>query len=182
MGRVKSLERKYFSIRNNCEQIWKSRILKQNFNPNGYLVINLNKNNKRKIFRVHRLVANAFINNYENKPCIDHIDTNKSNNCISNLRWCTQKENVNNEITKENHKKAMKIIKDIADKNRAKAIESNKKKIKCITTEEIFDSMKEACNKYKLKSGNLSKCCKGERNYCGKLPDGTKLEWKYLND
>ena len=48
---------------------------------------------------VHRIVAELFIPNPDNKPEIDHIDTNKINNRVDNLRWVTRKENLNNEIT-----------------------------------------------------------------------------------
>ena len=66
----------------------------------GYQHVTLQINGKPKRFRVHRLVAEAFIPNPENKPEIDHIDGNKSNNNVNNLRWCTHKENMNNHITR----------------------------------------------------------------------------------
>lgn len=53
---------------------------------------------------VHRLVALTFIPNPDNKPQIDHIDGNPSNNHVSNLRWVTAKENANNPITLERHR------------------------------------------------------------------------------
>lgn len=89
-GRVKSLK-------------WgKTRMLKFSTNNSGYLTIHLRKNGKTKSYLIHRLVANAFIPNPDNKPCIDHIDGNPSNNRVENLRWVTQKENSNNPITRNN--------------------------------------------------------------------------------
>lgn len=50
---------------------------------------------------VHRMVAELFVPNPENKPCVDHIDTDRNNNKADNLRWVTQKENCNNVLTKQ---------------------------------------------------------------------------------
>ena len=61
---------------------------------NGYVYIALRKNNKTKMFLLHRLVAQLFIPNIDNKPCINHIDCNRQNNMVNNLEWCTQKENI----------------------------------------------------------------------------------------
>lgn len=60
---------------------------------NGYLTVDLYSGNKSKKVTVHRLLAEAFIPNPENKPCIDHKDGNRQNNSLSNLRWATYSEN-----------------------------------------------------------------------------------------
>ena len=60
---------------------------------NGYLRVGLFKNHKRTMYSIHRLVAEAFIPNIHNKPCINHKDCDKKNNRVDNLEWCTYKEN-----------------------------------------------------------------------------------------
>lgn len=70
----------------------------------GYKVIALTKNGKRKSFQVHRLVAEAFIPNLQDKPFINHIDENRINNNINNLEWCTQLENVRHSLHKRINK------------------------------------------------------------------------------
>lgn len=66
----------------------------------GYHVLFLHKDGKKFIKKVHRLVAIAFIPNPCNKPCIDHINTNKKDNRVCNLRWCTIKENARNPLSR----------------------------------------------------------------------------------
>lgn len=74
-------------------------ILKQSIIGNYYAVCMTIHKQQVKLY-VHNIVANAFLENNENKPCIDHIDTNRLNNIISNLKWVTHKENANNPLTK----------------------------------------------------------------------------------
>ena len=74
----------------------------------GYLRLRLTKNGKGKQFQIHRLVAEAFIPNPENKPYIDHINTDRTDNRVENLRWVTNKENCNNPISKQNYSKSNK--------------------------------------------------------------------------
>ena len=69
----------------------------------GYCKISvLNEFGKWTQTSVHRIVALAFIPNPDNKPFVDHIDGNRTNNVASNLRWVTPEENANNELTKRN--------------------------------------------------------------------------------
>lgn len=70
------------------------KMLKPFITGKGYLKVNLNVGGKRIHCRVHRLVAQAFIPNPQNKPQVNHIDGNKLNNSFTNLEWCTNQENV----------------------------------------------------------------------------------------
>ncbi len=72
----------------------RKRYLKGGISHGGYLRVGLRKNNIPKSYSIHRLVAKAFIPNPLNKPCINHIDRNKTNNIVTNLEWCTILENI----------------------------------------------------------------------------------------
>lgn len=70
------------------------RFLKPEVTKKGYLRVDLyDEYGKRKHVKVHRLVALSFIENPDGKPQVDHIDGNKQNNSVTNLRWCTDEEN-----------------------------------------------------------------------------------------
>lgn len=72
----------------------------------GYMVVQLKDfENKTKVVKIHRLVADTFIPNPYNKPCIDHISTVRDDNRVENLRWATHKENNNNPISRTNRQK-----------------------------------------------------------------------------
>lgn len=162
LGRVRSVDR---NIKSKDGRIYSfnGKIIKQSTHANKpYLTVRLCNNGKGATFDVHRLVAQAFIPNPENKETVDHIDTDTTNNKVENLRWFTPKEQLNdNELTKERHRNSLG------------------KKIICTTTNKEFDTVREAANYYGCNDSNIIKCCKGSRKTHGILPDGTKLEWKY---
>ena len=99
LGNVRSVDRHLMWGNQYC--LFKGKPKKSFPNSMGYLRTGLYKNGQGKHYFIHRLVAEAFIPNPNNLPCIDHIDRNYLNNSVDNLRWCTQKENCNNPLTRE---------------------------------------------------------------------------------
>lgn len=89
LGKIKSL---------NYNHTKKEKILKSLKRKNNYLKIRLYKNKKYNTYFIHRIVAENFILNENNLPIVNHIDGNPSNNCVNNLEWCTQKQNVQHSI------------------------------------------------------------------------------------
>jgi hypothetical protein len=83
LGRVKRMYKNRPSV-----------IRKGTIDKDGYLRIGLSKDCKYKYFYIHRLVAMSFIENAENKPCINHINGIKNDNRIDNIEWCTYSENI----------------------------------------------------------------------------------------
>ena len=106
LGNIRTLERKI--INNGKIMTRKARTTKQR-KKGKYYCVTLSKNGIVKEYTVHRLVAQAFIPNPDNKPYVDHINTNIYDNRVENLRWCTQKENCNNPLTKIKHINSIKV-------------------------------------------------------------------------
>lgn len=102
-GNVKSMARSV-KVRSNGSKYNKSRILKQN-NTRGYTQVGLSKKGNAKSYRIHRLVANAFIENPDQKKEVNHINEIRNDNRVENLEWCTRIENAHHTINRSPHKK-----------------------------------------------------------------------------
>ena len=121
-GRVKSLGNKFKR---------KEKILSLNQNPEGYVNVGLHKNGINKKYSVHRLVANAFINNPYNKKQVNHINGIKNDNSINNLEWCTNKENMEHCVKKglrNRYAKKIQAIKKELQMISKKCMDNNIKK------------------------------------------------------
>lgn len=130
-----------------------------NHSGKGYLYVDLYNGNKRTRKYVHRLVAEAYIPNPENKPYINHIDGNPHNNSVKNLEWCTPLENVEH---------ASKVIKTM--KQYKKANERRKRKVKMfnkVSGVEVatFESILEAERCTGISLSNIVACLKGRQSY-----------------
>lgn len=148
-GNVKSLKNKKEMILTNC------------INTRGYLYVKLSKQNHKKLFIIHRLVAEYFIPNPHNKPYVNHIDGNKQNNDVSNLEWVTCSENIKhaydtglNYVSYENRMKTIKRNKEYS----SKMVDQIDK----ITMEVVktWVSMAEASRELNIHASDISKCCR----------------------
>ena len=129
------------------------RILKPQLRRDGYLRHCLYENNKQKNLLLHRIVATAFIDNPEGKPQVNHIDENKLNNDLSNLEWCTVRENmIHGTRTKR-----------IAEKNFKKVIQLDLND----NVLNVFESMKQAERETGIDTSHISKCCNGKAKSAG---------------
>ena len=89
-GRVRSVDR-YVKTCYGSYRLHKGKVLSPGIRPDGYLVVSL----QYRMFRVHRIVAEAFLPNPDNLPQVNHKDEDKSNNRVDNLEWCDSKYNNN---------------------------------------------------------------------------------------
>ena len=97
-GRIKSLER---IVNTKNRKIHKRESIRNLKKHDGYYYVTLSKNSKHETLAVHRIVAMAFLDKPNGKNHIDHINTNRLDNRVENLKWCTRLENARNPITRQ---------------------------------------------------------------------------------
>ena len=131
------------------------RILKSHLNHNGYLKHSLYKHDKQKELFLHRIIAIAFIDNPGKKPQVNHIDENKLNNDLSNLEWCTERENlIHGTRTKR-----------VAEKLSQKVIQLDLND----NILNVFKSMGQAERETGVPRSGISACCNGKRKSAGRF-------------
>lgn len=131
-----------------CGRIWSYRakkFLKPGKTRKGYLKVVLCKDGAKKTCLVHRLIAATYLDNPENLPCVNHRDEDKSNNALSNLEFCDVRYNCN--FGTRNQRLSKRVI--------------------CIETNEIFNSIKEAAKALDIVPSNISSCLTGKRQIAG---------------
>lgn len=157
-----------------------SKLTQQDKKQGGYLVATLIKyvDGRRlaRTKRIHRLVAEAFIPNPDNKPCIDHINTDPTDNRVTNLRWVTYLENNRNPITWERHLKAHRTQEyhnKVTSPERRALYRSEEhiancragakwhaKPVVCVETGEVWESAQAASRSTGMDSCTINDMCK----------------------
>lgn len=99
---IVSYDGKVYST-HNCGRAKYHQEISQRKNEDGYMTITTGKTGNRRRYRVHRMVAEAFVPNPDNLPEVNHKDNNRTNNCADNLEWCTHQYNVQYAIDSGNH-------------------------------------------------------------------------------
>lgn len=192
LGNIKSMPRTI--VTNNrfgkMTKYTKSREIKPHLNKKtGYYQVHLSKNKKTKMFLLHRLVAETFIPNMDNKPQINHINANKTDNRIENLEWCTSSENIKhafaNNLSHSNFKvqcgsKHHFFGKHHSIESKQKMKESHYKKIiqydKNNKLIKIWNGIKQIEEELNINNGNISQCCRSKRKTAG------GYIWRYENE
>lgn len=153
-GRIRTVERDVW----NGKGYYKlnSHEMTYGLSEKGYVVVHLSVNHQLFYRQVHRLVAEAFIPNPENKPQINHKDGNKQNNNVENLEWCTNAEN-------QIHAYKLGLSKHSDKSGRPK------KAVGLYLNDgslyKKFNSIAETTNYLQCSSGNVKLCCDGRRKH-----------------
>lgn len=158
------------SNKGRCFSQKSNKMLKPHKYPNGYLFYSFKIKGKQFTRLISRLVAKAWIPNQENKQQVDHINGDKTDNRVENLRWVTQSENMLNPITNEklrnglkNSEKSKMALRKATDA----AANKNRKRVYMYSLngelEKIYNSVTDAANECGCFAQNISACCNGKK-------------------
>lgn len=169
-GLIRSVEREVRHKYGTTMRI-KSREIKGHPDPKGYLKVRTSINKEKTSIKIHRAVAEAFIPNPNNKPQVDHIDGDKTNNTVSNLRWVTNRENFDYSVANGLRVNSYKALEEARhdEEKLARAAESIRKrcskKTYCYDTNSNFvaeySSNTEAAKAVGGCQSGISGCCRG---------------------
>ena len=164
---IKDFENYQISNDGYVYSLYYNKMLKPEINK-GYCRVTLKKDKKGPHFFIHRLVANAFIPNPDNKPCVNHIDENGLNNHVSNLEWVTSAEN-----TRYSCKGSKKFADMISKRTSIPVIQYDKNMNKIAE----YASSRNAEKETNILNAGISKCCRGVQKTSG----GFIWKFKYEN-
>ena len=176
MLKVKDFEDYTIDETGNVFSIRKNKYLKQTINRNGYCKVTLQKDKYRKIFSVHRLVAQAYLKNYSNTLQVNHINGIKTDNRVENLEMVTAKENMQKAVEIGLFDKCKEIqrknaIKNNLGKYHILASESAKKRVakydKNNNLIQVYNSITEASRKNNINITSISYSANGKRKTGG---------------
>lgn len=179
----------------------KGLIKKQRLTPNGYMITDLSKCGKSKTHYIHRLVALTFIDGYFEGAEVDHVDANRVNNRVDNLRWVNHSDNLLNPITRKRNsdtRKGKKLSEETKQKlsdahkgdkhwnygnkwdeetiNQNRLSQPNRKRVRCIETDIIYDSINQASKSTGINYTSLKDCVSGKQKTAG------GYHWEVIND
>lgn len=164
-GQVRSCDR--VIEHHGYKQFWHGKLITKNkykyTKPNLYILVSLNRAGVSKIKGVHRLVAEAFIPNLDNKEQVNHIDGNKHNNYVGNLEWATRSENISHAWKSGLIPLDLSLLRH----NSMKARNLNNKPVLCVTTGEVFENRIAACKALHLGHDAVYISIKENRPYKG---------------
>lgn len=152
-----------------CIQNRKEKFLKQVPDVKGYMMVWFYKDGKRKMHKVHRLVAKAFIPNMENKPEVDHINADKADNRVENLRWVTSRENFHNPITYKRNADSKRGVLN----HKAKAVVQMDMQGNVIKEWVCMQDIYRECG---YSHAHICQCCRGQRVWA------YGYKWKYKDN
>jgi hypothetical protein len=172
-GRIRSLDRDMPHNSKSRLGVYitrKGKILATTITNKGYETIMI----KKKSYKIHRLVAQAFIPNPENKPQVNHLDGNKLNNNISNLEWATNSDNIkhaydNGLITKDYTKMRASA---------ANACSYRKKPVLCVEKNIVYQGLLDAAIAHNTSKSNIKNAINGRNNQT----KAAGMTWRYVYD